>query len=86
MRHFLTKHREEAMAQKRGGGAEHVALEDDSNADLQLPIEDDTLVFYREWAFTVIARALAVLEKEHALKPALFQTLKPWLDAASDLS
>jgi RNA polymerase sigma-70 factor (ECF subfamily) len=86
VKHFLTKHRQAALAQKRGGAAEHLALGEASESDLQVPSEADMLVFDREWAFTVIARALALLEAEHAAKPALYQTLKPWLDAASDLS
>jgi RNA polymerase sigma-70 factor (ECF subfamily) len=47
---------------------------------------DDARRFDREWAFTVIARALATLEAEHEAKRECFQTLKPWLDGAADVS
>ena len=47
---------------------------------------NDTLAFDQEWAFTVIARALAALEAEHAEKAAHFATLKPWLDGVAAVS
>ena len=86
VKHFLSKQRENAGAQKRGGGVEHVALDLDGGKMPPLLAEDDALVFDREWAFTVIARALAVLEGEYQRKPEFYQTLKPWLDGAADVS
>jgi DNA-directed RNA polymerase specialized sigma24 family protein len=89
LKHFLSKHRDAAVAEKRGGGAEHVPLvaETDTSPGLPMPAApDDTLVFDREWAFTIIARALAALETEHAEKTAHFTTLKPWLDGGAELS
>ncbi|MEO7318100.1 MAG: sigma-70 family RNA polymerase sigma factor, partial [Chthoniobacteraceae bacterium] len=69
LKHFLSKHRTAALAEKRGGGAEHIPLTTDTAAGLPQPAApDDALVFDREWAFTVIARALAALEAEHAEK------------------
>jgi DNA-directed RNA polymerase specialized sigma24 family protein len=85
VKHYLSKHRAAAGAQKRGEGAEHIALDDDGGMPPLLAV-DDTLAFDREWAFTLIARALTALEKEHEHKPQYFQTLKPWLDGAADLS
>lgn len=89
LKHFLSKHRDAALAEKRGGGVEHVPLitEADTSAGPTLPAApDDALVFDREWAFTVIARALAALEAEHAEKAVQFATLKPWLDGGADCS
>ena len=89
MKHFLSKHRDAALAGKRGGGAEHVPLEGepDTSPGLALPgLLDDTLVFDREWALALIARALSVLENEHADKESLFAALKPWLDGGSSVS
>ncbi len=91
VKHYLSKQREAAGTQKRGGGVEHVALGavdvlSHEGASCPLSFEDDALVFDREWAFTVIARALAVLESEHERKPEFYQTLKPWLDGAADVS
>ena len=81
LKHFLSKQRDAALAEKRGGGAEHIVLTTDTAAGLPLPAApDDALVFDREWAFTVIARALVALEAE---KPAHFPTLKPWLDGGA---
>ncbi|MCU0781526.1 MAG: hypothetical protein MUF04_10560 [Akkermansiaceae bacterium] len=42
------------------------------------------MMFDREWAFTLIARALAALEAEHAAKPEWFAALKPWLDGGGN--
>lgn len=86
LKHFLAKRREAAMAAKRGAGAEHVpiASEHDTPPGVALPsAPDDALVFDREWAHTLIARALAALEAE---KPAHFSTLKPWLDGGANCS
>ena len=87
LKHFLSKHRDAALAEKRGGGAEHIPLTTDTAAGLPMPAApDDALVFDREWAFTVIARALTALEAEQAEKAAQFATLKPWLDGGAECS
>jgi RNA polymerase sigma-70 factor (ECF subfamily) len=81
LKHFLSKSREAARTGKRCGGAEHLPL--DSATDIEPGITDDTLAFDREWALTLIARALASVEQEHAHKPDLFVALKPWLDGST---
>jgi RNA polymerase sigma-70 factor (ECF subfamily) len=89
LKHFLSKHRDAALAEKRGGCAEHVPLvgETDTSPGLPLPgVTDDTLAFDREWALAMIGRALGMLEAEHAEKAYLFTTLKPWLDGGSAVS
>lgn len=84
LKHFLSKHRAAAGAEKRGAGAEHIPLTTETAAGLPLPSAPDAaLVFDREWAFALIARALAALEAEHAEKAALFTALKPWLDGGA---
>lgn len=83
LKHFLVKQRGGALATKRGGGAEHVSLEDHA-ASPHLVTADDALAFDREWALALIARALSVLEAEYHGKVLLFTTLKPWLDGAAD--
>ncbi len=82
LKHFLAKQRDAARAGKRGGGAEHVALDD----GIAFDVSDDTLAFDREWAHALIARALSILKTEQAGKAAIFATLKPWLDGGSELS
>lgn len=89
LKHFLLKHRAAALTAKRGGGAEHLPLvsETDTSPGLPLPAAPENppeWVFDREWAFTLIARALAAIAAEHAAKPELFTALKPWLDGAAD--
>lgn len=80
LKHFLSRNREAVLAGKRGGGSEHVPLDESPGLE---GMSDDTLAFDREWAFTVIDRALSALEKEYAGKPHFFATLKPWLDGAA---
>ena len=82
LKHFLSKHRDAALTTKRGGDAQHVPLQSELNAGSP----DDTLVFDREWAHTLIARALTTLEAEHAGKGHFFTTLKPWLDGGATSS
>jgi RNA polymerase sigma-70 factor (ECF subfamily) len=84
LKHHLSKHRAAAVAEKRGAGAEHLVLTTDTAPGLPMPAApDDALAFDREWAFTLIGRALAALEAE---KPAHFPTLKPWLDGGAACS
>lgn len=82
LKHFLSKQREAARVGKRGGGVEHVALLDEAAPKAM----DEILAFDREWAHTLIARSLAMLETEQAGKAAIFATLKPWLDGGADCS
>lgn len=89
LKHFLSKQRAAALAEKRGGGAEHVPLvhETDTAPGLPLPGKpDDELGFDREWAFALIARALDALEDEHVHKREFFGALKPWLDGGATSS
>ena len=90
LKHFVSKQKQAALAQKRGAGAEHVSLvaENDTSPGTPEPAdpneEDHAATFDREWAFTLIARALAALEKENASRPAQFAALRPWLDGHAD--
>lgn len=89
LKHFLSKQRTAAGAEKRGAGVEHVPLvsETDTSPGLPMPAARELvpeLIFDREWAFTLIARALASLESEYAHRPDYFATLKPWLDGTPD--
>ena len=85
VKHFLADHRERANAEKRGGGAENVPLDTATSAGLSLPSQsDDDRRFDRQWAFTIIARALDTISTElrDAGKAAHFLVLKPWLTGA----
>ena len=89
LKHFLIKQRTAAAAEKRGAGTILIPLvtETDTSPGLPLPAADEPppeLIFDREWAFTLIARALAALESEHAHRAEYFATLKPWLDGTLD--
>lgn len=89
LKHFLSKQRAASSAGKRGGGAEHVPLMDDTDTSPGLPMPgvlDDTVAFDREWAMALIARALTKLENEHMGKEPLFAALKPWLDGGAAVS
>jgi RNA polymerase sigma-70 factor (ECF subfamily) len=82
LKHFLANQRATHLTAKRGGEAEHVSLGtgDDTTPGLPLPAVADPPpeeIFDREWAFSLIARALAALEAE---KPEHFALFKPWLD------
>ncbi len=88
LKHFLSRHRAAASAGKRGGGWRQVPFmpEGGTAHGVPLPAAPEAapeLMFDRDWAFTLIARALAALEAEQAQRPAFFQSLKPWLDGAA---
>jgi RNA polymerase sigma-70 factor (ECF subfamily) len=82
VKHFAAHQHETETRLKRGGGQLLVSLDD--NPALQVP-EDGRLspeaVFDREWAVTVLDRAMQALDAEcKALgKPDLVEQLRPWL-------
>ena len=88
VKHFLADERERAQAAKRGGGRAILSIEagagTNTTAALQIPDPagppPDT-VFDRQWAQTLVARALDLLAREFAAagNTAQFETLKPWL-------
>lgn len=87
VKHFLAHKREAAQRMKRGSGAESVSLDVDEArevADARLTTPD--AAFDRQWALTLLSRALGDLQRECELegKAVLFEKLQPWLtgDAA----
>ncbi|MFO1511660.1 MAG: sigma-70 family RNA polymerase sigma factor [Verrucomicrobiota bacterium] len=94
LKHFLADQRAHAQRLKRGGGVTPDSLDAPAGSDTSpgLQIADPAAntrdaFFDREWALTVMERALAALQKEFtaARKGDQFETLKPWLagDAAA---
>lgn len=89
VKHFLSDWREKRNAAKRGGGreSEDLEAEETEKETATTPVSD--ALYDRQWAFAVIGRALAVLEKEHleSDKALYFEKLRPWLNGnAPDLS
>ncbi len=88
VKHFLADEYDRAQAAKRGGGQAIVSLDGrpqgGTTAELQIPDPagppPDT-VFDREWAVTLVARALDLLAAEFSAgsKSEHFEALKPWL-------
>jgi DNA-directed RNA polymerase specialized sigma24 family protein len=88
VKHFLADQHDRAQAAKRGGGQMIVSIEAGAatNTTTELQIPDpagpvpDTL-FDRQWALTLVERALNGLAGEFAAagKAEQFETLKPWL-------
>jgi DNA-directed RNA polymerase specialized sigma24 family protein len=84
-KHFLSHHRESMRCEKRGGGARDLSLDDDDAGEARSVPEAGVLspdqAFDRQWALTVLARALDVLRSECDAegRPELFQSIKPWL-------
>lgn len=90
VKHFLSNRRAAARRLKRGGAAECVSL-DDADAVEARAVADATVLspdkaFDRQWALTVLARAMETLRLEHAAegREEFFEQIKPWLtgDAA----
>ncbi len=87
VKHFLADQRKHSQRAKRGGGVTLESLDAPATDDLP-PREIAAPVtasldtgFDREWALTLMARALTALEAEFqaADKAAHFTVLKPWL-------
>jgi DNA-directed RNA polymerase specialized sigma24 family protein len=87
VKHFLSHHREAARRLKRGSGVENLSLngtEARSVPDAGVLTPD--AAFDRQWALTVVARALEALRLECVAegRADFFEQVKPWLtgDAA----
>lgn len=85
VKHFLSHRREAARRLKRGGGAEAVSL-DDTEAGEARSLADGSVLspdvaFDRQWAITVLARALEALRRECFAdgRGEFFEGVKPWL-------
>lgn len=90
VKHFLSHHREAGRRVKRGGTQERVSLLDTESGE-DRPIPDATVpapdaAFDRQWALTVLGRALDNLRRECEAegRADFFERTKPWLvgDAA----
>lgn len=87
VKRFAADQREKSQAVKRGGGHSHECIDaepDTTGAGLQIAdatAEAPDNAFDRQWALTVLARALVTLENEmhENGKGEHFNVLKPWL-------
>lgn len=92
VKRFAADQRERAGAFKRGGGREQVSLQSGgTDTEPGLQVEDAQAMapdeaFDREWAMTLLARALTTLEQTLVVKGKAdhFAVLKPWLTLAAE--
>lgn len=88
VKHFVADLRGRERTAKRGGGAEHEPLHAGTDTSPGVDVPDTTTAdagFDREWAMTLLARALTALAREQASagKARDFEVLKPWLTGES---
>jgi DNA-directed RNA polymerase specialized sigma24 family protein len=88
VKHFVADVRDRALTEKRGAGVEPVPLDAGTatTPGLEVPAPAvDEAVFDRQWALTVIARALDVVgtELRDAGKAEQFEVLKPWISGGA---
>ena len=86
LKHFLANRRARSLAEKRGGSAPHLLLDntEDSGPEPALPqvaTENPDKAYDREWALRVLESALEKLKSEcsEAGRQSEFARLKPWL-------
>lgn len=92
LKRFAADQRDHDHAAKRGGGIAHAVLDggsEQTGAGLQIAdtnAEAPDAAFDRQWALTLLARALAQLERSMREdgKSTHFDALKPWLTAEGD--
>ena len=91
VKHVVAHHREAELRQKRGGGVAPLSLDAESSDSPALHLADDArhspeAAFDRQWAVTVLARAMEALTTECAAsgKGALLDHLRPSLLGESD--
>ena len=92
LKHFLADQRDHAARAKRGGGAEHVTLDQGGDQGSECgPQYPDTITlppdaaFDRQWAMTLLDRALTALDTAMQAegKSAMMTVLRPWLAGAA---
>jgi RNA polymerase sigma-70 factor (ECF subfamily) len=83
LKHFAADQRDKASAAKRGSGLQPAELDDEMT---DFAADKPDAEFDRQWALTVLARALGRLEAEMVSdgKKAHIDALKPWLTAEAD--
>ena len=84
VKHFLSHARERERTLKRGGGVEFQPLDAGSDVpDAALPPD---AAFDRQWALTLLSRAMDALEAQFAVeeKADSFRVLKPWLTGEAE--
>lgn len=85
VKHFLSHHREAAQRLKRGGGVEKISLNDTESDEARSVADAGVLspdaAFDRQWALTVLARALEAVRLECVAegRGEFFEDVKPWL-------
>jgi RNA polymerase sigma-70 factor (ECF subfamily) len=85
VKHFLSHHREAERRLKRGGGVKDISFDDAEAGEARSVAAANVLspdaAFDRQWALTVVARALESLRGECAAegRSGFFEQLKPWL-------
>ncbi len=91
VKHFVAHQREAQQRQRRGGGVAPLSLDAGVEGAPALQVADDArlspeAVFGRQWAVTVLARAMAVLQSECLAegRGALFDALRPFLLGESE--
>ena len=85
LKHFAADQRDRFFAAKRGGGAEHAGI--DEGAEIaDGGVESPDRAFDRQWAFTILERAMGRIESEMRAegKSAQFEALHPWLTADAE--
>lgn len=84
VKHFLADMRDRERAAKRGGGQNVISL-DAADADaveqIASSVQPVDTAFDREWAITLVNRAVETLAREHEndARRTQFAVLKPWL-------
>ena len=91
VKHFLADMQDHANASKRGSGRTPLPLDQGTDTSPGFEIPDPRAAFPdrefdREWALTLLDRALATLAQEHLASgdAAKFDALKPWLTGDTD--
>lgn len=86
VKHFVAHQQEAETRLKRGGGLAPLSLDADTDGSPALQVAEDArlspeAVFDRQWAITILERAMQTLEAECQAqgKPGLVPQLRPWL-------
>jgi RNA polymerase sigma-70 factor (ECF subfamily) len=86
VKHFVAHRREAENRLRRGGGVAPLSLHGSTETSPALDVADDErmspeAVFDRQWAVTVLSRAMQTLQAECEVegKGMLVETLRPWL-------
>jgi RNA polymerase sigma factor (sigma-70 family) len=81
---FLSDKSDARTALKRGGSVDHISFDAGQEFEESVELRDEAMKFDREWALTILERALERVREEYQEKPEVLAILKRFLPGSAE--